>query len=130
MEAFEHESLDPYPAALEFVTLLDRVVSTVPPARGYLAADLQKDASHVAQLIAIGASEPNHADQLRFMIEARRAAIRCAVLLDSMNSLKVIPAEYRDAGRLVLLRIVGRIGQMEHALSAELAGPHEQEKGS
>ncbi len=128
MEAFEHESLDPYPSTLEFITLLDRVTAMVPPARNYLVADLQEGARLVSEYIAIGASEPNHAEQLRFMIEARRASLRCAVLLDAMNALKVIPPEYRDAGRLLLLRIVDRISRMEHALSAELAPPPEHEE--
>jgi hypothetical protein len=130
MEAFEHESLDPYPATLEFVTLLDRVSTIVPPARNYLVTELQQAAWVMAESIAVGASEPNHAEQLRFMIDARRAALRCAVLLDSMNAVKVIPLEYRDAGRLILLRIVDRVSHMEHALSSELTGPHEKEKGS
>jgi hypothetical protein len=129
MEAFEHESLDPYPAALEFVTLLDRATATVPPGRDYLVTELQQGGRVVAESIAIGASEPNHAEQLRFMIDGRRAALRCAVLLDAMNALKVVPQEYRDAGRLLLLRIVERLGQMEHALASELGIPPEKEDG-
>ena len=130
MEAFEHESLDPYPAALEFIALLDRVTMTVPPARNYFVAHLQQGATLIAESIAIGASEPNHAEQLRFMIDGRRAALRCAVLLDAMTALRVIPQEYRDAGRLLLLRIVERLGNMEHALAGELGSHPEQEKGS
>lgn len=130
MEAFEHESLDPYPSVLELLALLDRVTALVPPARGGLVTELQQGARHIAESIAIGASEPNHAEQLRFMIEGRRAALRCSVLLDAMNTLKVLPAEYRDAGRLLLLRIVERLGNMEHALAAELGRPPEEEKAS
>jgi hypothetical protein len=122
MEAFEHESLDPYPSVLE---LVDRVIATVPPARSYLVTDLQHAVRLVADSIAIGASEPNHAEQHRFMVEGRRAALRCSVLLDTMHTLKVIPPEYRDAGRLLLLRIVERISNMEHALASELSAPPE-----
>ena len=129
MEAFEHESLDPYPSVLELLALLDRVTALVPPARSYLVTELQQGARLIAESIAIGASEPNHAEQLRYMIEGRRAALRCAVLLDAMSTLKVIPTEYRDAGRLLLLRIVERVSRMENALATELAPP-EEEKAS
>ena len=128
MDGFEHESLDPYPTAIEFVALLDRVIMMVPPARSYLVTDLQQAATKAAEAIAVGASEPNHADQLRFLIEGRRDALRCAVLLDVMNALKVVPPESRDAGRLLLLRIVERLGQMEHALAGELASSPQKEK--
>ena len=128
MDGFEHESLDPYPAALEFVALIDRAMMMVPPARGYLVTELQQGATRAAQSIAVGASEPNQTDQLGFLIEGRRAALRCAVLLDAMNVLKVIPQECRDAGRLLLLQIVERLGQMEYALAMELAAVEKKEK--
>jgi four helix bundle protein len=125
MDVFEHESLDPYPTATEFVALVDRLTMMVPPGRGYLVDELRQSAVAVVGNIAIGASEPEHAGQLRFLSEARRAAVRCAALLDVLRTIEVIAPPQRDSGREMLLQIVERLARLENALATEMADTKE-----
>ncbi len=57
MKYFDHERLDVYSAAIDFVVLADDIVQQLPRGRGYLADQLQRAATSVALNIAEGAGE-------------------------------------------------------------------------
>src|SRR5262249_41738585 len=112
MDAFEHESLEVYQLALEFVGLADRLTKMFSPARAFVADRLNQRAAAVAVDIAKGFSELGAADQLRFIRRARRAGIECAALLDVARSLRTADENELAAGRDILLKIVGMLASL------------------
>jgi four helix bundle protein len=57
MNGFDHEKLDVYEVAIEWVVLADEIVSDLPRGRGYLADQLQRAALSIPLNIAEGAGE-------------------------------------------------------------------------
>jgi hypothetical protein len=66
MNAFDHENLDVYKAAIDFVALIDEIVENLPRGRGYLADQLQRAATSVPLNIAEGAGEFSGNGKARF----------------------------------------------------------------
>jgi four helix bundle protein len=122
MDAFEHESLEVYQLALEFVGLADRLTKVFSPARAFLADRLNQQAAAVAFNIAKGFSELAAADQLRFIRRARRAAIECAALLDLARSLRTADENELAAGRDILLKVVAMLASLNERLDEHVAG--------
>ena len=53
----DHEKLDVYHIAIEFVILSDAIIEHIPRGRGYLSDQLQRAASSISLNIAEGAGE-------------------------------------------------------------------------
>ena len=112
MNEFDHERLDVYVAAIEFVALADEVVEHLPRGRAYLADQLQRAATSVALNIAEGAGEFSSSEKGRFYRMAKRSATECAATLHVCQRLGLIEAARHQAGRELLLRIVAMLVQM------------------
>jgi len=109
MKSFDHERLDVYAAAIDFVALADDVVEHLPRGRGYLADPLQRAATSVALNIAEGAGEFSSPEKARFYRMAKRSATECAAVLDVARRLELCAADRLDTGRELLLRIVSML---------------------
>ena len=66
MNGFDHEKLDVYQAAIEFVALADDVVENLPRGRAYLADQLQRSSTSIPFNIAEGAGEFSRNEKARF----------------------------------------------------------------
>ena len=66
MNEFEHERLDVYKAAIEFLVLADALAATLPRGRAYLADQLRRAASSIPFNIAEGAGELAAEEKCRF----------------------------------------------------------------
>ena len=116
MSEFEHERLDVYQAAIQFLVVADSIAASCPRGRGYLADPLRQAASSISFNIAEGAGEFAPADKARFYRIARRSATESAAILDACRVLG-LPADELPAGRAVLLRIVAMLTAMVVKLS-------------
>ena len=87
MNEFEHERLDVYKAAIEFLVLADVIAATLPRGRGYLADQLRRGASSISFNIAEGAGEFASDEKARFYRMARRSATESAAILDACRAL-------------------------------------------
>ena len=112
MSEFDHEKLDVYVAAIDFVALADDVVEPLPRGRAYLADPLQRAATSVPLNIAEGAGEFSSAEKAPFYRMAKRSATECAATLHGCQRLGIIEAPRYQAGRELLLRIVAMLVQM------------------
>jgi four helix bundle protein len=112
MNAFDHENLDVYKAAIDFVAVADQVIEQLPRGRGYLVDQLQRAATSVALSIAEGAGEFSGSEKARFYRIARRSATECAAILHVLRRLRLIESERYEVGRGLLLRIVAMLVQM------------------
>ncbi len=107
--AFDHERLDVYRAAIDFVVLANDVVAQLPRGRGYRADQLQRAATSVPLNIAEGAGEFSRKDKARFYRMARRSATECAAVLDVCHRLELVGDNQFEQGRELLLRIVAML---------------------
>ncbi len=106
---FDHEKLDVYRVAIDFVALADTIVEQMPRGRAYLADQLQRAATSVPLNIAEGAGEFSPKEKARFYRMAKRSATECAAILDVGRRLGILATEPYDAGRELLIRTVSML---------------------
>ncbi len=82
MQNFDHEKLDVYQAAIEFVIVIESLVNQFPKGRAYLIDQLQRAGSSVLLNRAEGAGEFSANEKIRFYRMARRSATESAAILD------------------------------------------------
>ena len=109
MDTFDHERMDVYNVAIEFVALADQVAQSLPRGRAYLTDQLRRACSSVALNIAEGAGEFSAGDKARFYRMAKRSATECAAVLDVCRRLGLANEALLDSGRELLLRIVSML---------------------
>ena len=112
MEHFDHDKLDVYHAAIDFVAVADDIVERLPRGRRYLADQLQRAATSISNNLAEGAGEYSAGDKARFYRMARRSATECAAILDVCRRLELATPARLQTGRALLLRIVSMLVQM------------------
>ena len=108
---FDHDRLDVYRAAIQFVKLVDGLLGQV-SGRAYLVDQLRRAATSVALNVAEGAGEFCPKDKARFYRMARRSATECAAVLDVLSELKLAEETPLRTGRDLLLRIVSMLVKM------------------
>ena len=112
MHYFDHEKLDVYKAAIEFVVLIDQVIEELPKGKGYLADQLQRAGSSVLLNIAEGSGEYSGSEKCRFYRMAKRSATECAGIFDICLRLQLINENKSLKSRQLLLRIVSMLTKM------------------
>ena len=122
MNLFDHEKLDVYNAAIEFVAHANEIVEQLPRGRGYLADQLQRAATSVVLTIAEGAGEFSGSEKARFYRMAKRSATECAAILHVCARLALLDDPTHQAGRELLLRIVSMLIQRVRRLDESGTG--------
>ena len=108
----DHEKLDAYHIAVEFVVLADAVIEHLPRGRGYLSDQLQRAALSVPLNVAEGAGEYALDEKARFYRMAKRSATECAGILDVCRKLQLLDESKYLKGRELLVRIVSILTKM------------------
>ncbi len=75
---FEFENLDVYQAALQFITLVDQIVSQLPKGYAHRKKQLQRSTDSIADNIAEGVGEFAANERRRFIRIARRSGLEAA----------------------------------------------------
>ena len=119
MKQFDHERLDVYRKAIEFVVLANDVVEQLPRGRGYLADQLQRAATSIPLNVAEGAGEFAPKEKARFYRMARRSATESAAVLDVCHSLGLLDEKRNAAGRVLLLEVVAMLVRLVRNLGDE-----------
>jgi four helix bundle protein len=109
MDRFDHERLDVYQTAVEWVSLVQDVAHALPRGSSHLADQLQRAASSITLNIAEGAGEFSAAEKARFYRIAKRSATECAAILDVAKRRASVSQDHLAQGRSLLLRIVGML---------------------
>jgi four helix bundle protein len=117
METFDHERLEVYQLAKEWVCASDSLIQGLPQGRAYLADQLHRAATSVLLNIAEGAGEFSKNDKCRFYRMAKRSATECAAVLDICRCLKLADERGLFTGRVLLLRIVSMLVRLIHSIS-------------
>ena len=112
MNPFDHERLDVYKAAVEFVALADELVERLPRGRAYLADQLQRAATSSPLNVAEGAGEFATKEKSRFYRMAKRSGTECAAILDVAKRLGLVDMNRYAEARELLQRIVSMLVRM------------------
>ena len=113
---FDHERLDVYTAAMDFVALAQVITHALPAGHGELADQLRRASMSIVLDIAEGAGEFSKADKARFYRIARRSGTECAAIVEIGRRLESIAPTHADDARELLLRIVSMLTSLVRAL--------------
>lgn len=108
----DHEKLDVYHVAVEFVIVADGIVEHLPRGRGYLSDQLQRAALSIPLNIAEGAGEYSIDEKIRFYRIAKRSATECAGILNVCQRLQLVEEKRYALGRELLIRLVSMLIKM------------------
>ena len=106
---FDHERLDVYRLALDFLVLAERVIHSLPKGRAHLADQLTRASLSVVLNIAEGAGKFSRGDKRRYYLAARGSATESAALLDVCGRLNLAAGVDLQAGKEMLERIVAML---------------------
>jgi len=109
---FDHEKLDVYQVAIDFVMFSDDLAETLPRGRSYLTDQLQRAATSILLNIAEGAGEFSSKEKARFYRIALRSATESASLLDVFLHLKLIKHQSFSSARELLIRIISMLTKL------------------
>jgi len=110
--ALDHENLDVYRAAIDFLRLALDLLETIPASRRELRSQLERAAMSVPLNIAEGCGKPTPADRARYHAIARGSAMECGALLDVCGLMGHATSSQREAGKGLLSRIVAMLTKM------------------
>jgi four helix bundle protein len=118
LRQFDHERLDVYRQAIDFLALADQMIESLPRGNSALADQLQRAATSVVLNIAEGAGEFSGHEKARFYRMAKRSATECAAALDVLRVRKLGDEAALGNGREGLLRIVSMLVKLIQSVEA------------
>jgi four helix bundle protein len=122
VQVFDHEKMDVFRVSIEFISLIESIISTFPKGKAYLADQLRRAGTSIALNIAEGAGEFSPDEKARFYRIAKRSATECAAILAVCQTLKLSPSETDIGGRHLLFRIVSMLTKMVKSIGMNEAG--------
>jgi len=105
----DHERLEVYRFAIQFVVMADGIVENLPRGRAYLADQLRRAGASIPLNIAEGAGEYAPTEKARFYRMAKRSATECSSILDILKHLHLIDEGSFSRARELLVRIVAML---------------------
>ena len=117
--ALDHERLDVYQVALEFLVLADEVVQQLPRGRSHLADQLTRASTSIVLNLAEGTGKFSRPDQRRYDLSSSGSATESAAILDICLRLKLIDQHVHERGKGLLERIVSMIVKLAKSLEGE-----------
>jgi four helix bundle protein len=115
---FDHERLDVYQLALEFLVLSERAIQALPKGRSHLADQLTRASVSIVLNIAEGAGKFSRADKRRYYLAARGSATESAALLDIYLRLRLLVEGDHHSGKAMLERIVAMLVKLARSVEA------------
>jgi len=112
MDHFDHDKVDVYHCAIDFVAVADDIVENLPRGRAYLADQLHRASLSISLNVAEGAGEFATKEKARFYRIAKRSATECAAAIDVCLKLKFVDPGKLNEARGQLLRIVSMLTKM------------------
>ncbi|MGE0792431.1 MAG: four helix bundle protein [Sandaracinaceae bacterium] len=109
MQALDHERLDVYHLAMDFLVFANRVIEGLPRGRSHVADQFTRASMSIVLNIAEGAGKVSKGDKRRYYLTARGSATESAALLDVCMRLRLLDAAQHEAGKEKLVRIVAML---------------------
>jgi four helix bundle protein len=111
----DHERLDVYQLALDFMVLANSVIESLPRGRSHLADQFTRASMSVVLNIAEGAGKLSKGDKRRYYLSARGSATESAALLDVCQRLNLIDKNGHEVGMAMVVRIVAMLIRLAQA---------------
>ncbi len=122
---FDHERLDVYQRALEFLDQCDAIIGQLPCGRAHLKDQLDRAATSIVLNVAEGAGEFSADEKRRFYRMARRSATESSAIIHIIARRGHAPADSTEQARELLGRIVSMLVRMiKSDVSARGTGGH------
>ena len=102
---FDHDRLDVYQLAVNWIVIADDLARCLPKSRGDLGSPLRLAAVVAASHIAEGAGEFTAWQKARSYRSARRAHLECTAILDACGQLDLLEERVVDEAREDLARM-------------------------
>ncbi len=118
MAVFQHEQLEVYRLAIEFMGNSVGMAARIPRQRWFMADQFLRAASSVPLNIAEGAAEFRAAEKARFYRIARRSTAECAACMDVLQVMGILAAEEVDSGKTKLLNVAGKLTRLVTGIEA------------
>jgi four helix bundle protein len=105
MDQFDHEKLQVYQKAIEFVAWASSILEEVPKS---ISAHNQLDraSTSISLNLAEGNGKSTSADRCRYFDNARGSSLECAACLDILVAKRIVVRDRVGAGKRLLLDIV------------------------
>src|SRR5678816_1724380 len=111
----DHERLDVYHLALDFLVFANGIIESLPRGRGHLADQFTRASMSVVLNIAEGAGKLSKPDKRRYYLTARGSATESAALLDVCSRLKVVDGAAHKGGKEMIVRMVSMLIRLAQA---------------
>jgi four helix bundle protein len=115
MQPLDHEKLDVYHLALDFLVLANGIIEALPRGRSHLADQFTRASTSVVLNIAEGAGKLSKPDKRRYYMTARGSATESAALLDACFRLNLLDEAQRGKGKDMIVRIVSMLIRLAQA---------------
>jgi four helix bundle protein len=111
----DHEKLDVYHLALDFLVQADAIVEALPRGRGHLADQFTRASTSIVLNVSEGAGRLSKPDKRRYYLTARGSALESAAILDVCVRLQLLDQAGHQAGKELLVRIVSMLIKLAQA---------------
>jgi four helix bundle protein len=105
----DHERLEVYHLALDFLVFADQVIEALPRGRSHLGDQLSRASTSIVLNLAEGAGQHSKPDKRRYYVTARGSATESAALLDVCARLKLLDEAGHKRGKEMLVRVVSML---------------------
>ena len=114
----DHERLDVYHLALDFLVAADGLIEALPRGRSHLANQFTRASTSIVLDVAEGAGKASKPDKRRYYLTARGSATESAALLDVCLRLELIEQASHESGKDMIVRIVSIVIRLAQACEA------------
>ena len=115
MQLLDHERLDVYQLALDFLVFTNGVIEALPRGRSHLADQFTRASMSIVLNLAEGAGKLSKPDKRRYYLTARGSATESAALLDACLRLKLLEETAHRTGKEMVVRIVSMLIRLAQA---------------
>ncbi len=112
---FDHERLDVYQRALDFLAHASGIIERLPRGHAHLADQLTRASTSIVLNIAEGAGNYSRGDKRRYYLSAAGSTTECAAILDVCERLKLIEAHDHRVGKEQLDRVMAMLVKLATA---------------
>jgi four helix bundle protein len=115
MQSLDHEKLDVYHLALDFLVLANGIIEALPRGRSHLADQFTRASTSILLNIAEGAGKLSKPDKRRYYMTARGSSTESAALLDACLRLNLLDETLHGKGKDMIVRIVSMLIRLAQA---------------
>ena len=111
----DHERLDVYRLALDFLVFANGVIEALPRGRSHLADQLTRASTSIVLNLAEGVGKHSKAEKRRFYLTARGSATESAAILDVCLRLGLVDQNVHEEGKTLVVRVVSMLVKLAQA---------------